>query len=128
MQDEELTGAIIHCAIEVHKTLGPGFAESVYKNALTHELTKAGLNVEIEKSITVHYDGVVVGNFAADMIVEGKVLIELKANQSLSVANEVQTVNYLTATGIEIGLLVNFGAELLQVKRKSRTFRPKGQQ
>jgi GxxExxY protein len=88
-------------------------------------LQKAGLKVECEKPITVRYDGVVVGDFSADMLVEGKVMLEFKANQVLAPANEVQLVNYLTATGIEVGLLLNFGAERLEFKRKARTFRPK---
>ncbi len=111
--------------MKVHSTLGPGFLESVYQQALMHELQKAGLKVEPEKLITVHYDGVVVGNFSADIFVDGAVLLELKANPALAPANEVQLVNYLTATGVEIGLLVNFGAERLEFKRKSRTYRPK---
>ena len=125
MEDHELTEKIIGCAMKVHSTLGPGFLESVYQKALAHELQKAGLKVECEKAITVHYDGIVVGDFSADMLVENKVMLELKANLALALANEVQLVNYLTATGIEIGLLLNFGAEHLEFKRKARTYRPK---
>ena len=125
MEDQELTEKIIGCAMKVHSKLGPGFLESVYQKALTHELRKAGLKVECEKPIAVHYDGVAVGDFSADVLVEDRVLLELKANQTLAPANEVQLVNYLTATGIEIGLLLNFGAERLEFKRKTRTFRPK---
>jgi GxxExxY protein len=125
MEDQALTENIIGCAMKVHTTLGPGFLESVYQNALTHELQKAGLKVEAQKFITVSYDGVVVGDFSADMLVEGRVMVELKANQALAVANEVQLVNYLTATGIEIGLLLNFGGERLEFKRKTRKYRPK---
>ena len=125
MEDNELTGKIIGCAMKVHSTLGPGFLESVYKKALAHELRKAGLKVECEKPITVLYDGVPVGDFSADMLVEDRVMLELKANQALAPANEVQLVNYLTATGIELGLLLNFGAAKLEFKRKTRTYRPK---
>ena len=125
MKDQELTEKIIGCAMKVHSTLGPGFLESVYEKALAHELCKAGLRVECEKPITVQYDGVPVGDFLADMLVDGCVILELKANQTLAPANEVQLVNYLTATGIEIGLLLNFGAERLEFKRKTRTYRPK---
>lgn len=125
MQDQQLTEQIIGCAMKVHSTLGPGFLESVYQKALAHELRKAGLNLECEKPITVRYDGVVVGDFAADMLVEDRVMLELKANQALVPANEVRLVNYLTATGIEVGLLLNFGAERLEFKRKTRTYRPK---
>ena len=125
MEDQELTEKIIGCAMKVHSTLGPGFLESVYQKALAHELRKAGLQVECEQPIAVQYDGVPVGEFSADMLVEDRVMLELKANQALAPANEVQLVNYLTATGIEIGLLVNFGAERLEFKRKTRTYRPK---
>jgi len=125
MEEQTLTETIIGCAMKVHSALGPGFLESVYQKALAHELRKAGRNVEGDKPITVHYDGIVVGEFSADMLVEGRVMLELKANQALISANEVQLVNYLTATGIEIGLLLNFGADRLQFKRKTRTYRPK---
>jgi GxxExxY protein len=125
MEEHELTGKIIGCAMSVHSTLGPGFLESVYQKALAHELQKMGLRVECEKSITVYYDGVVVGEFSADMLVGQSVMVELKANQAIAPANEVQLVNYLTATGIEIGLLLNFGAERLEYKRKNKTYRPK---
>jgi len=125
MEDQALTETIIGCAMKVHSALGPGFLESVYQRALLHELQKTGMKVECEKLITVYYDGVLVGDFSADVLVDGKVMLELKANQTLVPANEVQLVNYLTATGIEIGLLLNFGAERLEFKRKARTFRPK---
>jgi GxxExxY protein len=125
MEDRELTEMIIGCAMRVHSTLGPGFLESVYQKALVHELLKAGLKVECEKPITVHYDGVAVGVFAADILVEDRVILELKANQTLAPANEVQLVNYLTSTNIDVGLLLNFGAGRLEFKRKTRTYRPK---
>ncbi len=125
MEEQALTETVLGCAMKVHSTLGPGFLESVYRNALAYELRKARLSVEVEKPITVHYDDIVVGDFYADMVVEGKVLVELKANQTLVPVNEVQLVNYLTATGIEIGLLLNFGADSLQFKRKTRTYRPR---
>jgi GxxExxY protein len=125
MEHEELTEIIIGCAMKVHRTLGPGFLESVYQKALAHELRKAGLHVECEKPIQVSYDGVVVGDFAADMLVEGVVMVENKAVQALAPAHEVQLVNYLTATGVEIGLLLNFGGEKLEYKRKHRNYRPR---
>jgi GxxExxY protein len=125
MEDQELTQKIIGCAMKVHSALGPGFLESVYQKALAHELRKAGLIVEWERPIAVFYDGVPVGDFSADMLVENRVMLELKANHAIAPANEVQLVNYLTATGIEIGLLLNFGAERLEFKRKTRTYRPR---
>jgi GxxExxY protein len=109
----------------VHRTLGPGFLESVYQHALAYELRKAGREVECERKIQVTYAGVVVGDFSADMLVENLILIENKAVQALAPAHEVQLVNYLTATGVEIGLLLNFGAERLEFKRKVRTYRAK---
>ena len=125
MEYAELTEKVIGCAITVHRTLGPGFLESVYQNALAHELRKANLEVECERKIQVTYDGVVVGDFVAVMLVQQVILIENKAVQALVPAHEVQLVNYLTATGIEIGLLLNFGSERLEFKRKTRTYRPK---
>ena len=126
MQDAALTDEIIGCAIRVHRALGPGFLESVYVKALAHELCKAGLQVECQRTVKVVYDGVVVGDFVADMLIADAVLVESKAVSALVQAHEVQLVNYLTATGIEIGLLLNFGATSLQVKRKYRTYREKG--
>jgi len=125
MEEKALTRQIIGCAMKVHSVLGPGFLESVYRKALHHELMKAGFRVAMEVPIAVYYDGLVVGQFSADLLVEGKVLLELKANQALALANEVQLVNYLTATRIEIGLLINFGAHRLEFKRKTRTYIPK---
>jgi GxxExxY protein len=125
MENQGLTEKIIGCAMKVHSTLGPGFLESVYRNALTHELRKAGLGVESEKPIAVRYDGIIVGDFVADLVVENSVILELKANQVLVASNEVQLVNYLKATNVEVGLLLNFGGQSLQFKRKIRTFRPK---
>lgn len=123
MEDEALTEKIIGCAMQVHRTLGPGFLESVYQKALAHDLRKVGLHVICQHPIQVTYDGVIVGDFIADMLVEGRIIIELKAVQTLAKAHEVQLVNYLTATGIEIGLLLNFGAASLEFKRKHRTYR-----
>jgi GxxExxY protein len=125
MEHEKLTETIIGCAMKVHRTLGPGFLESVYQKALAHEFRKAGLRIECEKPVQVTYDEVVVGDFAADMLVVGTVMVENKAVQTLAPAHEVQLVNYLTATGIEIGLLINFGAERLEFKRKHRIYRPR---
>jgi GxxExxY protein len=125
MEHEELTEQIIGCAMKVHRTLGPGYLESVYQNALAHELRKARLQVECEQRLKVSYDGIIVGDFVADMLINGCVIIENKAIHSLLVAHEVQLVNYLTTTGIEVGLLLNFGAQSLEFKRKYRTYRPK---
>ena len=122
MKEEELTGKIIGCAMKVHRTLGNGFLESVYQNALVHELRKAGLEVACEVPLHVVYDGVIVGEFAADMVVAGKAIVENKAVQKLCAAHEVQLVNYLTATGVDVGLLLNFGSQELEFKRKYRLY------
>ena len=119
----DLCGQIIGLAMKVHSALGPGFLESVYQNALIWELRKAGLKAEAERPISVRYDGQIVGAFTADLLVNNSVIVELKASQSLAKAYEVQLVNYLTATGFDEGLLLNFGAERLEFKKKFRLSR-----
>ena len=116
----DLCGQVIGAAMKVHSTLGPGFLESVYQNALIWELQKSGFKVDAQRPINVHYDGQVVGVFAADLLVNDSLMLELKANQLVAKAHEVQLVNYLVATGIDEGLLLNFGAERLEYKRKFR--------
>jgi GxxExxY protein len=122
MKDKDLTERVIGCAYTVHNALGSGFLEKVYENALRVELEKAGLISEQQVPITVYYDGQIVGEFAADLLVEDKLIVELKAVQALAKKHEVQLVNYLTATNIDIGLLINFGPSV-QVKRKYRQYR-----
>ena len=119
-EEYDLCGRVIGAAMTVHSTLGPGFLESVYQNALIWELRKAGLKSEAEKPISVHYDGQLVGAFTADVLVDDAVIVELKAVQTLAKAHEVQLVNYLVATGFDEGLLLNFGAERLEFKKKFR--------
>jgi GxxExxY protein len=114
-------GQIIGLAMKVHRALGPGFLESVYQKALLYELAKAGFKVESDRLIQVHYDGMIVGDFKADLIVNAELIIELKAVSCLIVEHEVQLVNYLTATGKDIGLLINFGGRSLEFKKKFRT-------
>lgn len=113
-------GQVIGAAMKVHSALGPGFLESVYQNALIWELQKLGLKVDAQRPITVHHEGQVVGVFAADLLVNDSLMLELKANQLVAKAHEVQLVNYLVATGIDEGLLLNFGAERLEYKKKFR--------
>lgn len=127
MEHADLTHQIIGCAMKVHQALGPGFLESVYEKALGHELNKQGLKAVSQFPIKVHYDGVCVGDFIADLLVEELVMVELKAALQLAPAHEAQLVNYLTATGMDIGLLINFGAPSLQFKRKHRVHKKKGQ-
>ena len=119
-KEYDLCGQVIDAAMEVHSTLGPGFLESVYQNALIWELRKAGLRSEAEKPISVHYDGQLVGAFTADVLVDDAVIVELKAVQTLAKAHEVQLVNYIVATGFDEGLPLNFGAERLEFKKKFR--------
>jgi GxxExxY protein len=125
MTDDDLTQKIIGCAYKVHNTLGCGFLEKVYENALRIELEKLGLRVRQQEPINVLYDGRVIGNFYADLWVDERVVIELKAVQAIAKEHELQLVNCLTATLVEVGLLLNFGSSV-QVRRKFREYRPKG--
>lgn len=113
-----LTETVIGCCFAVHSELGPGFLESVYKNALLIELSKKGLSAEPEAALSVQYNGENVGTFYADIIVEGMLILELKAVEHLALIHEIQLVNYLKATGIQDGLLINFGTPKVQIKRK----------
>ena len=113
----DISKEIIGAAYEVHNTLGSGFLEKVYQNALMVELKLRKIGAEAEKPITVHYRGEMVGNYIADIVVEDKIIVEVKAIKALSEIHEVQLVNYLTATGIEVGLLLNFGKSV-EVKRR----------
>lgn len=122
MTIDELTERVIGCAHRVHNTLGTGFLEKVYENALGIELGEAGLSVKQQHPIPVIYHGKVVGDFIADLMVEARLIVELKAVQHIAKEHEVQIVNYLTATGIDNGLLINFGRSV-EVKRKFRQYR-----
>jgi len=124
MTDDDLTHTIIGCAYKVHNTLGPGFLEKVYENALRIELEKAGFRVKQQEPINVVYDGQIVGEYYSDLWVNERVMVELKATLVLTKEHEVQLVNYLTATGVDDGLLINFGPSV-QVKRKFREYKPK---
>jgi GxxExxY protein len=109
MIEEELTGKIIKIFYKVYNTIGYGFIEQIYHNAMIVELSAARLNVETEKPVAVYYVGKVVGNYEADLVVEEKVILEFKAIEAVHEAHEAQLINYLRATNIEIGLLLNFG-------------------
>ena len=113
----ELTEKIIKAAQNVHNRLGYRFLEKVYHNAMVLELRKTGLEAASEKAITVCYDGQVIGEYSADIVVADKVILEIKAVQTVNSAHEAQLVNYLKATNIDVGLLLNFGKSL-EVKRK----------
>jgi GxxExxY protein len=112
-----LSQRIIGCAFTVANTLGSGFLERVYQNALAHELGKAGVSVARQHGLAVVYDGIIVGNYIADLLVEDLILIELKAVQPLDPVHRAQCVNYLRASGLNLCLLINFGAPRLQVRR-----------
>ena len=113
----ELTEKIIGCAYTVFNTLGSGFLEKVYENALKLEIEKEGLKVTQQPPINVLYGGQTVGEYFADLIVSDKVIVELKAIDSLNKIHEVQLVNYLKATGFRVGLLINFGEAIKIVRR-----------
>ncbi|MEM9185166.1 MAG: GxxExxY protein [Planctomycetota bacterium] len=123
MQYAELTEKVIGCAYTVFNGLGAGFLESVYEKALLIELRHAGLKAEPQFKLDVHYRGEQVGHYFADILVNDVLILELKAVESLAKAHEVQLVNYLAATGCEVGLLFNFGPSDVTVKRKTRTLK-----
>jgi len=122
-QDEQrleinrITEKIIGCVHNVSNTLGSGFLEKVYENALAIELRKNGLNVAQQHGIKVFYDNTLVGDFAADLLVENCVIVELKAARTLDEVHSAQCLNYLKATGLKVCLLVNFGRPRADVKR-----------
>ncbi|MBN1558629.1 GxxExxY protein [candidate division KSB1 bacterium] len=120
MKYEDLSRKIIGCAYQVHNKMGFGFLESVYEKCLLIELEKSGLVAKAQCPITVYYDNQVVGDFAADVIVEDVIILELKSVRQIAKAHEVQLVNYLTATGKDVGLLINFAENGVEIKRKVR--------
>jgi len=108
---------VIRCAFDVSNTLGAGFLEKVYENALCIEFEKNGLKFQAQKPITVNYKGYQVGEYIADIIVEDKLLLELKAIESLGRSHDAQVMNYLKATNLSVGLLINFGRPKLDIRR-----------
>ncbi len=114
---KELTGKIIECAIIVHKKLGPGFLESIYQSALPIELEKQGLKVETQKEIRIFYDGKEVGSHRLDLIINEEVIVELKAVKEFNDSHLAQLRSYLKATGLKVGLLLNFAKATLEIKR-----------
>ena len=114
---KDLTDLIIKAFYAVYNTLGYGFLEKVYENAMVIELRKLGLKVIPQARIIVHYDGQEVGEYSADLLVEDAVIVELKATRAVAPQNEAQLLNYLKATVHEVGLLLNFGPKP-QIKRK----------
>jgi GxxExxY protein len=119
---DSLVKEVIGLAMKVHRTLGRGFKESVYVNSLCIELAKAQIHFEHEKPLSVFYDGHVVGDYVTDLIIDGRLIVECKAIQNLTTADSIQLVNYLAATKIDNGLLINFGARSLEFKTKVRDY------
>jgi len=115
--NSELTEEIISCFYKVYNILGYGFLEKVYENAMKIELEKIGFSIESQKSIQVIYSGEIVGKYFADIIVNNLIILEIKANDVLIEENEIQLINYLKATNLEVGLLLNFGKKP-EIKRK----------
>ena len=116
-ENDSLTGQIINAIITVHQKLGPGFMENIYRNALTIELRKRGLDIKPEKEITVYYDGEIVGIHRLDILVEDAVVLELKTVETLHKSHYAQIRSYLKASGCKIGLLVNFAGETADFRR-----------
>lgn len=113
----EITRQIIGSAFEVWKVLGFGFLEKVYENSLVEELKRCGLSPQQQFAIDVRYKGVLVGQYVADLFVDGKVIVEIKAEREYNAKHEAQLLNYLKATGIKVGLLLNFGEKRCEHKR-----------
>ena len=120
MESEELITKIIQCAYNVHLEMPPGFYERIYQRALLIELNDNGLNAKCEVWLEAKYKGQSIGKFRVDIIVEDKVLLELKAVDTITPLNGVQLVNYMNMTGFDYGLLINFGSPKFQVERKFR--------
>jgi len=116
----DLSKLVIGCALAVANTLGSGFVEKVYENALAYELRKRGLAVVQQGGVVVRYDGVVVGDYTTDLLVEDAVLVELKAVKALDSIHLAQCLNYLKATDLRLCLLLNFGKPRLEIKRVVR--------
>ena len=123
MEIEELVKTIINASYSVARILCPGYLETVYQNALCHELRKNNILYEKEAPLHVKYDGEVVGQYRADILVDNQIILELKAVHSITDSHEIQLVNYLTTTGIDHGLIINFGRTPLEIKRKYRVYR-----
>ncbi len=115
---ESLIRIIMDSAITVKRTLGEGFLESVYQNALIYELQAQGISCEKEKNLTVYYRGQIAGTYRADIVVDNRIILEIKTCEEIARAHEYQLVNYLRATNIEDGLIINFGSFPLGFKRK----------
>ena len=121
-QLNKISERIINAAYKVSNSLGAGFLEKVYENALAHQLIKDGMRIEQQKPIKVYYDNIVVGDYFADLIVEGSVIVELKAAKNIEDIHLAQCLNYLKATGLKLGLIINFGKPRVEIKRVVNNF------
>jgi len=117
---KELSYAVVGAAMEVHRALGAGFLESVYQAALAYELRLRSIPFEEQVRLPVYYKGQLVGEYIADFVIDGKIILEIKAVTELSDAHRAQAINYLAATGFELAILLNFGASKLQQERLVR--------
>ncbi len=117
---KELSYAVVGAAMEVHRELGPGFLEAVYQTALAYELTQRSIPFEEQKSLPVYYKDQLIGEYKADFVVDGKIILELKAISALNSAHQIQALHYLAATRLPLAILVNFGAASLETKRVVR--------
>lgn len=113
----ELSYQIIGMAMDIHNRLGSGFLEKVYENAMMVLLNRAGIKAEQQAPIKVYFDGAVVGDYYADILVENKIILELKVVDRLTDVNRAQTLNYLKATGLRLAILINFGKQRLESER-----------
>ena len=124
MSDDELISIIQEAAFEVRKSLHPGFLEAVYQNALLIELKNRGLDVEKEVSVPVYYKGYMVGDYRCDLLVEKRIIVELKAIANITPINEAQLVNYIVATNFPIGILINYGGDRFAFRKKTKDYNP----
>ncbi len=114
---KELSHSVYGAALEVHKTLGPGFLEAVYQASLAHELKLRGIPFKEQVHLPVKYKGTLVGEYIADFVIDDKIIIELKAVSTIIPAHQAQAMNYLAATGYKLAIVLNFGSASLQQKR-----------
>ena len=119
-----ISNGVIGCAMEVHRNLGCGFLEAIYENSLVIEFRRNGIHLQRQVPFEICYKGHSVGHYVADLVVEGKLLLELKATSRLAPIDEAQLLNYLAASKIRAGLLINFGSKSLQVKRMVSNYNP----
>lgn len=117
LDENAVTEKIIGCAYTVSNNLGAGFLEKVYENALAIELKKLGLICQQQTPIKVLYDGTIVGEYASDLLVESKIIVELKATKAIDDSHMAQCMNYLEATNLRLGLIINFGKPKVEIKR-----------